>query len=453
MASVSAMTLAVSVAPTYGQTSEELQQQINELQETINTLKAVQEKQAYEVKEVQSYQKADDLKVEAKGAPRFSGEGFSKFKLRGRVMADFGVAGNPDKIGTVNAGNFSGDPGLGTTSEIRRARLGVEGEIDKWKYKFEADFADNDVSAADVYVQYKGLKAVTLTVGHQKTPVSMEENTSSRFTAFMERGMFTDAFGFSRELGATAKFGGDNWSWKSGAFAGGGFGGNDEANGYVLASRAHYSIPLDSGFIHLGGSLEYRDKGEEQSRFRSRPGIHTTDTRLIDTGSLDARSSLFMGAELAGSYGPVSLAAEYGAMNIDLVRQAGRDDSARLDGAFVHLTYHLTGEQRGYKMSDGVWDRTKPLKPLGQGGYGAIALNLGLDWLDLDDNSATISGGEQLAYQLGLTWMPISHVRFIANFSHVEINNSSTAVRLRDTGQFDNSFGLNTIGLRAQVDW
>lgn len=456
MAGASVMALAFSGAPSYGQSAEELQRQIDKLQQSLNAIKAAQgieEIPEGEVRESSATEKAAPLKVEAKAAPRFSGDGFSNFKLRGRTMVDFASVGNPNKIGTLDNGVFTGDPGLGTTSEIRRARLGVEGTIEDWAYKFELDYADNEVNAADAFVQYKGLKAVTLTVGHQKTPVSMEENTSSRYTAFMERGMFTDAFGFSRELGVTAKFGGSNWSWTSGVFAGGAFSGDDEANGYGLASRAHYSLPLDDGFLHVGGSVEYRDKGEELDRYRSRPGLHTTDTRLVDTGALDTQSSLFLGAELAGSYGPFSFAAEYGTMDIDLIQQAGRDNSARMNGAFVHMVYHLTGEKRGYKMSDGLWDRTKPLKSLGQGGFGAVALNLGFDWLDLDDSGAIISGGEQLVYQLGLTWIPMDYVRFIANFNHTEINNSRTHVRLDNNGQTRGSFGLNSFGLRAQVDW
>lgn len=463
MASVSAMTLAASVGPSFGQTVEELQQQIDALQKTLDAIKAAQGIDAIAETPVDGPRKEADLtadapdveplKVEAKGAPRFSGDGFSKFKIRGRVMADFAIVGDPDRIGTVENGTFRGDPGLGTTSEIRRARLGVQGGFGDWAYKFEADFSNNDANVKDAYIRYTGFGPVTLTAGHLKTPVSMEENTSSLNTAFMERGMFTDAFGFSYELGATASVNGSNWSWKTGVFAGGGLSGDDEASGYTLASRAHYAIPTDNGFVHVGGSAEFRDKGEQVTRVRNRPFMHTTNTRLIDTGTLDSRSSLFMGAELAASHGPFSMAAEYGSLDVKLEQQAGRNSRAHHQGAFVHLVTHLTGEKRGYKMSEGTWSSTSPLRPLGGGGFGALALNLGFDWLDLNDAEALVSGGEQMAYLAGLAWTPVDHVRFMINFSHIEIDDSRTHVRLGKGDLVKDSFGLNTFGLRTQINW
>jgi len=394
------------------------------------------------------------LEVAAEGAPSFSGEGFENFKIRGRIQSDIGQVGDPDEIGTLEDGEFVPDRGLGTTSELRRVRLGVEGEIAAWKYKFEADFADSEVSLNDAYVQYKGFDRVTLTLGNQKTPVSMEEQTSSRFTKFMERGAITDAFGFSRELGVSAEIGGENWHWRSGVFAEDGASGDDTNSGVILASRAHYTARAETGFAHIGASVEFRDSGAEESRFRQRPFLHSTDTRLVTTGDLPSRDSFFFGGELAGAYGPFNFAGEYGAVSADLATQQGQGAGAAFfQGGFLHAGYFLTGEQRGYDAGDGTWGRTTPAAPLGDGGFGAVEINAGLDWIDLEDAGEGVLGGSQASFAAGLTWIPIAHVRVLANFSHTRIEDSPTHVELGTGGTFDRDIELNTFGLRAQVDW
>ncbi|RMF14290.1 MAG: hypothetical protein D6757_06580 [Alphaproteobacteria bacterium] len=411
-----------------------------------------------EARVAKTEEKADknELKVEAKGAPRFSGKGFSHFKVRGRVQSDFGIVGDPQKIGTgTNAADFSPDHGLGTTTEFRRARLGVEGEISKWKYKFEADFANNEVDVTDAYVEYKGFKGIGITLGNQKTPVSMNEQTSSRFITFMERAAFTDAFGFSRELGASVNFHGKNWHWKSGIYSNGGFSGNDEKKGIILASRGHYTMPIANGFVHLGGSVEYRDEGAAHTRLRQRPFLHTTDTRFVNTGKMPVDNSVFYGLELAAEQGPVSFEGEFGAKRSKFTApiMPGAANHASFQGGYATLGWFLTGERKAYKSSKGAFDRTKPLHPVGKGGWGALQLNGGIDWVDLTDHKADVAGGNQYTLNLGLTWIPISHVRFLVNYAHLKVEGSPDRVKLLKTGATTPNFSTNVFGVRGQVDW
>ncbi|MFQ5346861.1 MAG: OprO/OprP family phosphate-selective porin [Rhodothalassiaceae bacterium] len=443
-----ALAAGLAATPAAAQSARELMQQIETLKAQLQALeKKVASAEAKE---------SPDLKVEAKGAPRFTGKGFKAFKLRGRVQTDLGIVGDPDTIGSgTSPADFSPDRGLGTTTEFRRARLGVEGEITDWKYKIEADFANNEVDVTDAYLEYKGFDGVGITIGNQKTGVSMNEQTSSRFITFMERAAFTDAFGFARELGVTVNFHGKNWHWKSGVFSNGGLDGSDEKSGYVLASRAHYTMPLDEGFLHLGGSVEYRDQGAAPSRLRQRPFLHTTNTRFVSTGKMPVESSVFLGAELAAQHGPLSFEGEYGRQMTNFVNGAmpGGADSADFQGGYATLGWFLTGEKKGYKASKGAWDRTKPLHPLDKGGYGALQLNAGVDWIDLSDQSAAVNGGGQYSINLGLTWIPISHVRFLVNYAHIRVSDSPERVKLTKSGVVRPSFSTNAFGLRGQIDW
>ncbi|GIX16941.1 MAG: hypothetical protein KatS3mg119_1127 [Rhodothalassiaceae bacterium] len=444
LAATSALAItAATAAPATAQSADELKAE-------LAALKAKMAEIEKRLQKTEEEQKKHDLKVEAKGAPQFSGIGFKNFKLRGRIQTDVGIVGDPDRIGTGSAMNFSPDNGLGTTTEFRRARLGVEGEIADWAYKAEFDFADNKVSAKDVLLEYKGIDGIKLTLGHQKTGVSAGEETSSRFVPFMERAAFNSAFGFDRELGASVSSHGATWGVKAGIYATGALSGNDEENGYALAGRAFNRFDVGGGFIQLGGSLEFRDKSGAISRFRARPFLHTTDTRFVDTGTVDVSDSLFYGGEILAQRGPVSFTGEYGRLRAN---RPGGLANASFQGGYAQLGWILTGESRGYKKSEGIWDRTKPAQPLGKGGFGALELNLGIDWVDLTDNRAGIAGGNQYAVLAGFTWIPVSHVRFLVNYGRVKVDTSPTRVKLGSDGTLTRSFSTNAFGIRGQIDW
>src|SRR3546814_17327541 len=71
------------------------------------------------------------------------------FKVRGRLQYDFAYVSNPSNGVATNE--------LGFSNELRRGRIGVEGTTPgSFAYKFEADFAGNEVELADAYFQWKG---------------------------------------------------------------------------------------------------------------------------------------------------------------------------------------------------------------------------------------------------------------------------------------------------------
>jgi phosphate-selective porin OprO/OprP len=109
--------------------------------------------------------------------------------VRGRVQTDYEKADQDTAI--------AGFPDLSAT-ELRRARLGVEG-IAWWdfKYVFEVDFANDDTRVKDAYLQYQGLKLsdtpLLFRVGNFKTPNSFEQMTSDLFVDTVERAAFINA--------------------------------------------------------------------------------------------------------------------------------------------------------------------------------------------------------------------------------------------------------------------
>ena len=176
--------LGSSVPVAKAQDLRAIQSQIDSLQTTIKALqKQVEEAKAQAAAAQTTAANAEgsdlDLKVKWKGAPELSSkDGKFKFKVRGRINADYNGIDQDTAI--------TGDPDVSAT-ELRRARLGVEGVLfSDWKYILEVDFANDTTAIKDAYVQYTGWP-VYITVGNFKTPNTLDNLTSANYITFMER--------------------------------------------------------------------------------------------------------------------------------------------------------------------------------------------------------------------------------------------------------------------------
>lgn len=371
-ASALALTLA---GPAFAaRTPEELQQRVDDLEATIDALRT----------EIPDIRKTPEFKP----SPNFKdSKGEYAFKFRGQIAAD---------VAFFNTRKGTNDFTDGT--QLRRARLGIDGTIQKdWFYRLEIDVggasrddsATGELDVKDAYLQYKGLdEKTTITIGQHKTPNTLEQSISSSDTLFTEIPLFVEAFtnritaGGDYKAGVSAKYADVNWTATLGVFGenysinGGGNSGGTATTvykdeGWGPAARFTYA-PINgvTETLHLGVSGYWRDTGGRTSgvRFRSGPEVSVDSTRLVDTGNINAKSYSFVGAELAGQYGPLYLQSEYGRTDVD--RTAGSD--VAFDGGYVAASHVLTGESREYK--GGAFARIKPKSPFslskGAGGRG-----------------------------------------------------------------------------------
>lgn len=226
-----------------------------------------------------------DTSIEWKGSPQFA-QGDRQFKVKGRIQADANYVSAPKGLD---------DQGLGFSSEMRRIRLGAEGAIGAgFDYKLELELSDNSVDLVDTYVGYhKGPWSIRL--GNQNSFQSLDELTGDTSGSVMERAAFTDAFNFERRLGAAFQYNKGPWLAQAGVFTddigalandSDGVDGGDENNSYGLDGRLVYSPKLGGFQLHFGGSAHYRRLGrlaESETRYRQRPYVHSTNTRLIGT--------------------------------------------------------------------------------------------------------------------------------------------------------------------------
>lgn len=433
---------ALAAAPALAQDDAALAAEIAAMRAKIESLEA-------KVKELEGAQQKTAAAVPSwKGAPQFENKkaGWS-FKPLGRLQYDVGYVESPNGVR---------DPGLGFSSELRRARLGVEGTIPGgFGYKLELGFDDNEVEVTDAYLSYEASDQVGFTIGQHNNFQSLEEVTSSRFLSFMERAAFTDAFNFERRVGLSARFAQGDVVVNAGVFtdniadlanAQDAIGLGDENDAVSFDGRIVYAPEFGGTQLHLGGSAHYRDNGDTAARgpatrYRQRPFIHTTNTRFLATPGLRVATETNYGLEAALIRGPFHATGELHWLTGDRLA-AGVNPT--FFGGYAEAGYFLTGETRGYKA--GRWDRTKVLQPVGEGGLGALQVNLRYDHLDL--TSGGIIGGRQQGYLASLIWIPQDHVRFYLNYGHLRYDDAAVAAA---GGARD--YGIDVFGARAQVDF
>lgn len=385
---------------------------------------------------------AEGTKIDWKGSPRFT-QGDKQFKVKGRIQADANVVSAPDSLD---------DRGLGFSNEMRRIRLGGEGSVGSgFSYKLELELSDNAVDLVDTFVTYKnGPWQVRL--GNHNGFQSLDELTGDTSGSMMERAAFTDAFNFERRLGISteyatgpllAQFG--VFTDDAGALANSSDGpsGGDENNSYGLDGRLVYAPRLGETQLHFGGSAHWRRLGRLEdagTRYRQRPFVHSTNTRLIGTPSMNVETETHYGLELAAISGRWHGAGEVHALRADRVGLP----SVTFRGGYAELGYYLTsGDSRGYK--EGIFTSSAPAHPLGKDGVGSIQVNLRYDYLDLD--SRDIRGGKQNGYILGLVWSPIQYLRFNVNYALLNYD-GATALPSGDT-----DYNVRVLGTRFELDF
>jgi len=385
---------------------------------------------------------AAPLKMEWKGSPRMV-QGDRAFKVKGRIQADANYVSAPDGLD---------DPGLGFSSEFRRIRLGGEGKLGSGVgYKLELELSDNSVDLVDTFVTYES-GPFLLTLGNQNPFQSLDELTGDTSGSFMERAAFTDAFNFERRLGISAQYRRGPVVAQIGAFTddigalandSDGPAGGDENNSFSLDGRLVYAPQIGETQLHFGGSMHWRKLGrvsEDPLRYRQRPFVHSTNSRLIGTAPLMVRQESSKGLELGVIHGPFHAVAEghwFRAERIDA-------PSARFWGGYAEVGYFLTeGDMRPYEH--GIFGSANPKHPVGAGGIGAVQFNLRYDYLDLNDGA--VYGGTQDAYLAALVWTPVQYLRFNVNYGYIEYTGATALV----DGRTD--YAVQVFGSRFELDF
>ncbi len=386
------------------------------------------------------------------------------FKVRGVVDVDY--AGFNERAGGY-------DYNSGTA--FRRARLGFEGDAFKvFKWRLEADFAGNVVALQDAYVQYVGIKPLTITLGQHKTPFGLESNNSDNYNTFLERGLFNAAagdVGGERRIGLSAAYIRDNFTLTAGVFGENesiGRAANSTATavvtnngrpisdtntpdeGWGVNGRVTWEPINDTGkIVHVGAAAYWRTGLRDATagdvvRLSNRPNIRVDNGRLVDTGNIpNVDSAAYLGAEAAVVYGPFSLVGEYGRLELD---RTGVLSDPSFDGFYVYGSWFLTGETRAFR--NGNFDRVKPRSNFdSKGGWGAWEVALRYDRADFSETPvAARLGNKGDSLTLGLNWYLNPNTKLQLNYIRFEGDNTPLdPVGTRTKG--------DALGARLHLDW
>ncbi len=490
--------LAASASGASAATMEELEAAIADLQRQVNEAKAAAS--AAQAAAASSGGGDLDLKVKWKGAPELSSkDGKFSFKVRGRLQTDysaidqdFDITGRPD----VNA------------AEIRRARLGVEGVVFyNVAYKVEVDFANDEVSLKDAYVEYNGLAdGLSLRAGNFKTPNSIDEMTSSRFLTFMERAAFVEAFQLDRQIGGGIIYAKDHFTLSAGIF--GPFAEDDEKylqdvkTGAARATVAPINREVNGvhQVLHLGASWRYRENSEDLRspeagsttnpfndqlfRYRARGAdLHLAD-RFVQTPQIFDEDT-FWGLEGAAIWGPVHVVGEYTELKPKIIRAQSVQDGTfgpvaccngtdpTYNGYYIEAGWFLTGETRSYK--EGEFGRIKVKNPVlggGKGGgWGAWQIAGRYDVIELSDKALTMQGnpsssalpsgvstncsrcGDQETWEVVLNWWLNDYTGLQFQYSQSDISGGKLLLANGTSANRNDGAKIEGFGARMRFDW
>lgn len=289
----------------------------------------------------------------------------------------------------------------------------------------ENQFATPDVK--DAYLSMNDIPGIgRVRIGNFFVPFSLEQVTNDTNNIFNERSIPTQAvFAVDREIGVAVynKTESESVSWAIGIFL---EDINDtvktrlDANqGYRLAGRLVWVPYYDEAsqgryLVHTGLGFLHTHTHNDIARFRARPQIQRGPV-LIDSGPLEAGSYTTGGAEFAVVWGPVTLQSEAFVSQVNLL--AG--PAAHVGGAYAHISYFLTGENRQYErfgQHGAQFGRNVPAVNFyanRQGrGPGAWELKARWSYLDLTD----LQAGQYNDLSTGFNWYWSDRTRIMCDW-------------------------------------
>jgi len=387
-----------------------------------NAIKALEEHAA-----VDSAPDSVNLKLDKKGIQFETKDKNFKFRLGGRIHADASYSSDDNLVKRGTNTHVEANDG----TEIRRGRMEFLGTFYKdWDFKSQLDFADNNATVKDMFVQYNGLNVATLplaiTFGQQKQAFSRELQESSNDMMFMERSLMNvlNEPTVDRAIGLNIASLNKNWTGQVGIY-GDTINANKENNradeGWSINSRWTYApINEKTKLIHLGVAGNYqapdaKDQVKDNDLKYSYETSHMSNLKLIDTGHISKINNIKMvGLEANGLYGPFALGGEYTHTWLD------REDGANnleFDGWYGEASWTITGESRKYKH--GKFYKVEPNKifSLKNGGWGAW--EVATRYAEADLNSGAVNGGQMSNLTVALNWYVNSNIRFMADYNKV----------------------------------
>ena len=332
---------------------ESFETQLDKLQMRIDQLEGSEKKRVDSEKK-----KKEDETKKAEGWQDMSTDKWT-VKMGGHVQLDY-----------INWANASpAIPGTQDYMEFRRLRLTADGTgYGQLDFRLQMTLEPESVGASpagsvtspevkDAYFSMNEIPGLgRIRIGNFFVPFGLEQVTNDTMNIFLERSIPTQGvFTADREVGIALYNCTDDQrvTWATGVF----FDSISEAlkeriddnQGYRVSGRLtwtpFYDEPSNGRYlIHTGIGVLHTGDQDHRVRFAARPQIHE-GPRIIDSGFLSATSYTTGNLEFAAVMGPVTIQSEAYATSVNMTAGGAQT----LTGAYAHLSYFLTGENRVYE--------------------------------------------------------------------------------------------------------
>lgn len=273
-------------------------------------------------------------------------------------------------------------------------------------------------------------------IGNFFVPFSLEQVTNDTNNIFLERSIPTQGvFAADRELGVALYncTESQRLTWTTGIFVDSISDGIkekiDDNQGCRVSGRVtwlpYYDEPSNGRYlIHTGAGVLYTKDGDGRVRFRARPQIHE-GPRLIDSGAMLADSYTTANLEMAVVWGQVTVQSEAFLSQVD--RTIATNEM--IGGAYVHVSYFLTGENRVYErfgQHGAQFARNVPYTNVffTPSGWGLGGWELKARWSNL--NLQSLGAGEYNDLTVGANWYWSDRVRVMFDWIHPMTSGATT---------------------------
>ena len=313
-------------------------------------------------------------------------------------------------------------PELDEKALLRRLRIGVDAQWKRLTFEFDYDPHDHFEHLKNLIGDLKISKALHITGGNMKVPVSPEWLTSASKTDFIERCLVADALAPGRDWGA--KLSGDisRLTYQVGVFKGDGRVDQSRAD-TTVAGRLEVNVLKG---LEIGASASQGEVHAEPAEVES-PLAHGVSIRAPSGFRVYERHFVDgtrrrLGADARLRRGPIGLRGEFLQMTTERRGQGSVFDDLPSEvarGWSASATWLVTGDKKQRTI--------KPEHPLNHGGIGAVELGVRYDSLTVDDDGpeSGFEGAGSRARNIrpvggrtwtgGMSWWPVEFVRFYGN--------------------------------------
>lgn len=330
-----------------------------------------------------------------------------------------------------------GDLKSSSLGELRALRFGLIGTFkfrQPWIYTifftnntFDRGYnskTDNSLTLYDLRVDIPLLSNVTLSVGKQKEPISMDRLTTLIFLPWQERQAAADCFIPARNVGAllNGTMANQRATWAAGVF-----------NNWLGSDTSFSATPTqvtgritgipfvskdESNLLHLGLGLRYSDAkqpvtAKTESEFFVSP-------LFVETAAVGAQKLFTYDVEAYWRKGPYLLGFEFIGNKVT----SSTDGDSNPFGYTISGSWVATGEMRPYRKRSGIFDPVPVSKPIGYRSWGALELAVRYSLLRL--NGTNLDGGDMRTLSFGANWWLSQTVQFSANYRYITLDRFDT---------------------------